>query len=292
MRPVKRGAGAPRIYGKYQDAIGDLEGCFGCYCSYCERRFPALLAVEHVSPKSTDAARETDWTNFLLGCVNCNSTKGNTPTNDQDFLWPDKDNTLMAIDYRAGGLVEPSLALDPRIAPKAAALIDLVGLDRHPGQPAAKQPTDRDKRYVEREEKWQLAQLMRNRLTRNNTTFESYLSSRLRSLVFSVSGLPPFMMTQTCAVGWSKLMLEPRETVSRLTGLSKPELAAISRSDHHSQPNHLRDRMQAQYPAPLRLISSCRHWQLWVDFCPSKRTQCPGQVECKRVVKSMHLRSY
>lgn len=56
MRPVTRVI-APAIYKKYQDAIGDLEECFGLYCSYCERRFPALLAVEHVSPKSSDAAR-------------------------------------------------------------------------------------------------------------------------------------------------------------------------------------------------------------------------------------------
>lgn len=168
MRPVTRSV-APRIYGNYQDAIGDLEDCFGCYCSYCERRFPALLAVEHVSPKSSDATRATDWTNFLLACVNCNSTKGDALTNDQDFLWPDKDNTLMAIEYMAGGLVEPSRALDPRILAKAAALIELVGLDRHPGQPPAKQPTARDRRYLEREEKWGLAQIMRDKLTHNNT---------------------------------------------------------------------------------------------------------------------------
>jgi len=168
VRPIKRGV-APNKYGNYQDAIGDLENCFGYYCSYCERRFPALLAVEHVSPKSSDPTRATDWTNFLLGCVNCNSTKGDKPTNDQDFLWPDKDNTLIAIDYIEGGLVEPSLKLNPQIAPKADALIDLVGLDRHPGQPAAKQPTDRDKRYQEREEKWKLARVMRDKLTHNNT---------------------------------------------------------------------------------------------------------------------------
>lgn len=168
MRPVRRGA-ASKTYGKYQDAIGDLEDCFGRYCSYCERRFPALLAVEHVSPKSSDDSRTTDWTNFLLGCVNCNSTKGDTPTNDQDFLWPDKDNTLKAIEYRAGGLVVPSPTMDPQIVPKAVALIGLVGLDRHPGQSAIKQPTDRDRRYLEREEKWQLAQLMREMLARNNT---------------------------------------------------------------------------------------------------------------------------
>jgi len=75
----------------------------------------------------------------------------------------------MAIEYMAGGLVEPSRALDPRILAKAAALIELVGLDRHPGQPPAKQPTARDRRYLEREEKWGLAQIMRDKLTHNNT---------------------------------------------------------------------------------------------------------------------------
>lgn len=168
MRPVTRTA-APQGYAKYQDAIGDLEACFGHYCSYCERRFPALLAVEHVSPRSSDVARETDWTNFLLGCANCNSVKGDTPTNDQDFLWPDKDNTLSAIEYGAGGVVRPCPTLGHDITSKALALIELVGLDRHPGQPNAKQPTDRDKRYMEREEKWKLANLMRDRLTRNNS---------------------------------------------------------------------------------------------------------------------------
>ena len=167
MRPVTRGA-APRTYSKYQEAIGDLEVCFGCYCSYCERRFPALLAVEHVSPKSLDPDRETDWTNFLLGCVNCNSTKGDSSTNDQDFLWPDKDNTLKAINYTTGGLVEPAPTLDPQIKAKAVALIELTGLDRHPGQPAAKKPADRDRRYLEREEKWKLAQLKRDALRRND----------------------------------------------------------------------------------------------------------------------------
>ena len=133
MRPVNRGE-APKVYARYQDAIGDLESCLGCYCCYCERRFPALLAVEHVSPKVSDPDRATDWTNFLLGCVNCNSTKSNTPTNDQDFLWPDKDHTLAAFEYKQGGLVDASLALDAKIRKKAVALIELVGLDRHPGQ--------------------------------------------------------------------------------------------------------------------------------------------------------------
>ena len=170
MRPITRGA-APKSYKKYQDAIGDLEDCFGRYCSYCERRFPALLAVEHVSPKISDPKHATDWTNFLLGCVNCNSTKGDKATNDRDFLWPDKDNTITALEYIAGGMVVPSKSLDPNIAAKAAALIDLVGLDRNPAQPAPKQPTDRDKRYMDREEQWRLAQVVRDGLKDNNTDF-------------------------------------------------------------------------------------------------------------------------
>lgn len=51
MRPVERGD-APRIYRRYGDAIGDLEERLGTYCSYCERRLPVSLAVEHVVPKS------------------------------------------------------------------------------------------------------------------------------------------------------------------------------------------------------------------------------------------------
>lgn len=168
MRPVVRIA-APQVYAKYQDAIGDLEDCFGRYCSYCERHFPATLAVEHVSPKSSDVTRETDWTNFLIGCVNCNSTKGDTETNDQDFLWPDKDNTLKAFEYKAGGLVEPSSTLNPHIKEKAIALIELVGLDRHPGQPPAKQPTHRDKRYMDRENAWAVAQSAWSTLASNNS---------------------------------------------------------------------------------------------------------------------------
>ncbi|WP_282244153.1 HNH endonuclease [Stenotrophomonas sp. PS02300] len=168
MRPVLR-ATSTKVYAAYRDAIDDLEACFGRYCSYCERRIVVLLAVEHVSPKISDAARERDWTNFLLGCANCNSAKGDTPTNDVDFLWPDKDNTLAALKYKAGGVVSPSQELPAHILPKAVALIELVGLDRHPGQPATKQPADRDKRYVDREQAWRLAQRTREGLKLNDS---------------------------------------------------------------------------------------------------------------------------
>lgn len=167
MRPVERGV-APSTYSRYQDAIGDLEDRLGRYCSYCERRLPISLAVEHVVPKSIDKARETDWNNFLLGCTNCNSVKGKKPTNDIDFFWPDRDNTLLALAYKQGGLVEAQNALGAELRQKAENLIDLVGLDRHPGQPPEKRPTGRDLRYMDREEVWKLAVLKREALARNN----------------------------------------------------------------------------------------------------------------------------
>lgn len=167
MRPVTRGD-APSTYSKYQDAIGDLEDRLDRYCSYCERRFQISLAIEHVVPKSLDGDRETDWNNFLLGCPNCNSVKGAKPTNETDFFWPDRDNTMLALTYRAGGLVEAKTTLPTDQRAKAENLINLVGLDRHPGQPADKKPAERDKRYMDRELVWKLATSKREALARNN----------------------------------------------------------------------------------------------------------------------------
>lgn len=130
MRPVERGA-APRTYTRYGDAIGDLETRLGIYCSYCERRLPTSLAVEHVVPKSVDRALETEWTNFLLGCTNCNSVKGDQPVTVDDFLWPDRDNTFLAFRYTKGGFVHLADDLSKAQENKAQALLDLVGLQRH-----------------------------------------------------------------------------------------------------------------------------------------------------------------
>lgn len=169
MRPIFRGP-APHIYAKYQDAIGDLEDRLGRYCSYCERYLPVSLAVEHVAPKSREPALCRIWDNFLLGCTNCNSVKQDQPTNHADFLWPDHDNTLKAFDYENRGLVQVGSDLPPDVRIKAQRLMDLVGLDRHPGQPRSKKPRKRDKRYQQREEVWQLAERHRQTLKHENTT--------------------------------------------------------------------------------------------------------------------------
>lgn len=171
MRPVHRGRAPHRNYSKYQDAIGDLENRLGTYCSYCERRLPICLAVEHVVPKSRSRQLSKSWSNFLLGCTNCNSVKKAKPTNDRDFLWPDKDNTLRAFSYVQGGLVNIANGLSPQVESKADKLRRLVGLHRHPGfLRNIDKPTARDNRWSQREEVWQLAVRHKKTLIDNNST--------------------------------------------------------------------------------------------------------------------------
>jgi hypothetical protein len=160
MRPIFRGT-APRRYSHYQDAIGDLEARLGTYCSYCERRLPISLAVEHVSPKSVARHLETSWDNFLLGCTNCNSVKGDTIVNLDDWLWPDRDNTVRAFSYLDGGFVEPT-AVSTKHAQR---LLDLVGLQRHGATPG-REPAPRDKRWKDREQVFTLAQRQKEILSR------------------------------------------------------------------------------------------------------------------------------
>jgi uncharacterized protein (TIGR02646 family) len=169
MRPVDKGP-SPSSYSDYRDAYQDLLDRIGDYCSYCERQIETNLAIEHIQPKSKNPLYRTDWANFLFGCVNCNSCKGDTSVDLADFFWPDMDNTLRAFDYLAGGLVveHPGLSHSDKL--KAQKTIDLCGLDRDPGQTDRnKQPSKSDRRYLKRREIWNLAQLKLQALQDNNT---------------------------------------------------------------------------------------------------------------------------
>lgn len=131
MRPVTRGP-APQAYARYEDAKQDLVNRLGMYCSYCERRIPTLLAVEHIQPKALPQYThlETVWDNFLLGCVNCNSAKSKQPVELQDFLLPDRDNTFVAFQYSDLGTVDIVPGLQQPAAALAEAMRDLVALNR------------------------------------------------------------------------------------------------------------------------------------------------------------------
>ncbi|MES3101478.1 HNH endonuclease [Sphingomonas faeni] len=133
MRPVQKQP-SPQTdpFDPYETAKNHLLGRLGSYCSYCERKIVTNLAVEHIQPKGLPAFAhlETDWTNFLLACVNCNSTKGHQPVLLDDVLLPDRDNTFLAYEYTIDGRVRVTPGLAPPLATKAQALLTLTGLDR------------------------------------------------------------------------------------------------------------------------------------------------------------------
>jgi uncharacterized protein (TIGR02646 family) len=171
MRPVERGAAPAAAIVDYRDAAHPLMTAVGEYCSYCERHIPTHLAVEHIQPKSLVPALLTSWINFLLACVNCNSSKGDTAIVLSDYLWPDTDNTLRAFEYKTGGLVELAAGLGAVVAAKAVATITLLGLDKYPGNPdSTRQPTSADLRWQHRRQLWDFAEKAKDRLLANDST--------------------------------------------------------------------------------------------------------------------------
>ncbi|MDB5310310.1 MAG: endonuclease [Gemmataceae bacterium] len=173
MRPVFRDA-SPLAgdYEEYRDSFPDLVGRIGAYCSYCERRIATNLAVEHIQPKSLPAYTHLKgrWDNFLLGCVNCNSTKKDKDVVLDKVLLPDRDNTAAVFDYTMDGTISVRVGLPDATRAMAAAVLALVGLDRR-----ASAVIDNNGRLVaidrvaQRMEAWLTAQSSRDDLLANPT---------------------------------------------------------------------------------------------------------------------------
>ena len=159
MRPIDRGAiptdaaGNPKIYAKYQDARGDLYDRLGRYCSFCERPILSGMAVEHVHHKKGYPHLEREWSNFLLACNNCNSSKGIKKVPRSRLFFPDQDNTFRALTYSVGGVVTSNSVPTPAMKGKATRLIRLVGLDMIP----TPDPQVKDMRWNDRREAWDKA---------------------------------------------------------------------------------------------------------------------------------------
>lgn len=134
MRSVDKGEAPKPDYNPYQTAKRDLVNAIGDYCSYCERKIEHMGAVEHVQPKSAVLALATKWDNYLLGCVNCNSTKGSKvidDTNITDYVFPDKNDTFALVEYDlVTCLPRPAAGLSPDMKAKVENLISLTGLDK------------------------------------------------------------------------------------------------------------------------------------------------------------------
>jgi len=188
IRPVNKGP-APAVYTRYQEAGPHLQQRIGDYCSYCERQIETHLAVEHIQSKLLVPELQNSWSNFLLACVNCNSSKGDISINLPDFFWPDCDNTLLALEYTHGGIIRPNQALPAPAQTKAQATIELTGLDKDPGNPRPeRRPTHSDQRWQRRLEAWQLAERDRQRLANNNSpeVRELIVESALGRGMFSI----------------------------------------------------------------------------------------------------------
>ena len=131
MRPIERGESPfPNDFADYRDAFPFLVARIGPFCSYCERRIATLLAVEHILPKSLHPTLAGRWDNFLLGCVNCNSTKKDQDVRAVEVFLPDRDNTAAAFDYSPDGKVKPAAHLSGALLEIAKRTLALTGLDR------------------------------------------------------------------------------------------------------------------------------------------------------------------
>lgn len=160
MRPLNRGPipeddqKRPIQFNKYAQARRYLIDRMGEYCAYCERRIVASLAVEHVKPKALHPGLGLDWNNFLLGCTNCNSTKGDKPISLPDYVWPDADPTLEYFDYLTNpGEVRVHKSLTNKVLHhRILATIKLVGLDKLPPSPhSSNWQIASDRRYAHRQ---------------------------------------------------------------------------------------------------------------------------------------------
>lgn len=136
MRPVCRGS-SPQTddFSNYSDAKPELVSRLGPYCSYCERPIHTNFAVEHIQPKglAEHAHLVGRWNNFLLACVNCNSSKSDKNIDLAQTILPDRDNSFFALRYLPDGRIEPSAAaMSGGFKTMVAATLALTGLDKVP----------------------------------------------------------------------------------------------------------------------------------------------------------------
>lgn len=103
MRPISKGRPS-KIYKEYGDAKPDLYLRLGLQCCYCEQHVKLEnIAVEHIFPKEKHSECRLLWSNFLLTCTLCNSTKKDADifyNNVNDYIFPDRDDTYKRIVYK------------------------------------------------------------------------------------------------------------------------------------------------------------------------------------------------
>jgi uncharacterized protein (TIGR02646 family) len=173
MRPVLRGLSPREIdFENYRDAFVDLLSRMGPFCSYCERRINTQLAVEHIQPKALPAYSHLEgrWDNFLLGCVNCNSTKSDKDVVLAEVMLPDRDNTAAAFTYHEDGRISINADLTQRQQMLAESILELTGLNKRPQDIFdANERLVATERFSQRKEAWLIALMSKDDLSQNPT---------------------------------------------------------------------------------------------------------------------------
>ncbi len=171
MRPIDKGDYL-ETFSNYQDAQGVLIDRIGGNCSYCERFIPAGIHVEHKKPKDEYPQLRNEWTNFLLACLNCNSSKGSGELELTDYVWPDTENTLLAFRYEANGKIFPVIGFNQILDSKIENTWKLLGLNKHPDKSEAEfvSPSKKDSRWIQRSTEWDKAISKKGTLSKDDTT--------------------------------------------------------------------------------------------------------------------------
>lgn len=208
MRPVRRNLSPiTGDYSEHAKAKTDLISRIGSgwcndnhlasYCSYCERPILTNLAVEHIEPQGGPSGKpqlKGRWDNFLLACVNCNSTKKDKQVIFNSLYFPDRDNTFHAFKYIEDGNIQPRNAGDQI----AVDTLRLTGLDK-----AARQTHDVSDRVIaeerssQRMQVWKLAEICLKDFDSNPTNI-TVKDSIVRNAV--LSGFFSVWMTVFCDV--------------------------------------------------------------------------------------------
>lgn len=169
MRPVSRSnkfspTGNPVEYNPWGDAKPELISEIGDFCSYCGKHLTrSALAIEHIQDKNTHPQFQFHWNNFLLACLNCNSTKGTKDTVALNPFLPHTDNLLCFIEVLNGGLLRVKTGITGTNLTRTNAFINLVGLDRHPGHT----------NYSNKDDRWQYRLTAYNKATRQLQKYTS-----------------------------------------------------------------------------------------------------------------------
>lgn len=184
MRPiVKTGTnGNPKEYNPWGSAKEDLINEIGDYCSYCEKKVNcSSIHIEHVRGKKVkDNAGvliydhlKFRWDNFLLACCNCNSVKDNKDIVLTNPFLPHENNLLHFIEISQGGLIKIKNGVAGNNLLRTTSFIDLVGLDRKPGDPNY---SDKDDRWDYRLKAMDVAERQFQRYTSKQVDIETIVS--------------------------------------------------------------------------------------------------------------------